>query len=218
MPSVSSSSLVAGTSSSDLTPQETIDGARARELAEVGGDVGRTRELAMHAAEAAGRHDLDAERAHGGERAADGRRAERALHATGREVARADLAAAEPHRRSAAARPRVSPTTSSPSRMPTVAGTAPAARTAASDDAPTAISLPCGKPWATSVVSRHTTGARRASASATSGEMRSGRSRQRPDARDAAGRGGLAALDARRRDRARAGSPRRMRRPRPSCR
>ena len=46
----------------------------------------------MHAAEAARRHHRDAERAHGGERAADRRGSERALHAAGREVARADLA------------------------------------------------------------------------------------------------------------------------------
>ena len=46
----------------------------------------------MDAAEPARRHHLDAQRTHGRERSADGRRAERALHATGCEVARTDLA------------------------------------------------------------------------------------------------------------------------------
>ena len=40
-PSVSSSSAVAGTSRSDFTPAETTSARRARQLAEIGGDVGR---------------------------------------------------------------------------------------------------------------------------------------------------------------------------------
>ena len=59
---------------------------------------------------------------------------------------------------------------------------------------PTANPSPAGKPWATSVVSRHTTGAPRASASATSGETRSGAlTAGLPTQRDAARRGGLPA-------------------------
>ena len=102
------------------------------------------RELAMHAAEAAGRHHAMPERAHGRQRAADGRRAERSLHAAGGEVARADLAGGAPRGEAPQLRLASRPTTTSPSRMPTVAGTAPAARTAASEAAPTPSPRPPG--------------------------------------------------------------------------
>ena len=61
------------------------------------------------------------------------------------------------------------PIRSAPSSTPTVAGRAPASRTARADSSPTANPSPAGKPWATSVVSSATTGARRRSASSTSG-------------------------------------------------
>ena len=51
----------------------------------------------------------------------------------------------------------LSPITTSPSRTPIVAGTAPAPRTAASLASPTSIPAGAGKPWATSVVSSATT-------------------------------------------------------------
>ena len=63
-------------------------------------------------------------------------------------------------RASASKRPSssaVRPTRTSPSSTPTVAGTAPAARTCRSDSSPTATPSPGGKPWATSVVSSATT-------------------------------------------------------------
>ena len=56
-PSVSSSSAVAGTSSSDLTPDETTSAWRRRERREVGRHVGRRRPAAVDAAEPAGRHE-----------------------------------------------------------------------------------------------------------------------------------------------------------------
>ncbi len=64
----------------------------ARELREVGRDVGRRGKAAMDAAEPAGAHEADSGRAADCERAADRRRAGRALHGAGGEVARADLA------------------------------------------------------------------------------------------------------------------------------
>ena len=91
-PSVSSSSAVAGTSRIDLTPEETTSASVRIELAEVGRDVRRRREAAVDAAEPAGAHEADPDRAAGRERAADGRRADRVLDERGGEVARADLA------------------------------------------------------------------------------------------------------------------------------
>ena len=91
-PSVSSSSAVAGTSRIDFTPEETISVSRAHELTEIGGDVGRRREAAVHAAETAGSHEADPDRTAGGQRAADGGRPDGALDDRRRDVARADLA------------------------------------------------------------------------------------------------------------------------------
>ena len=93
-----------GTSSSDFTPDETTSAGVARERAEVGRDVGRRRPAAVHAAEPARRHEADPGRAADGERAADRRRADRALHDRRGEVARARSCA--PTRRSARAPPR----------------------------------------------------------------------------------------------------------------
>ena len=62
------------------------------QLAEVGGDVRRSREAAVDAAEAARAHEADPDDPAGGERAADRRRADDALRDRRREVARADLA------------------------------------------------------------------------------------------------------------------------------
>ena len=45
-----------------MTPEETIDGRDPRAGAEVGRDVGRGREAAVHAAEAAGAHEADPDR------------------------------------------------------------------------------------------------------------------------------------------------------------
>ncbi len=92
MPRVSSSSAVAGTSSSDLTPDDAIIGGDPRAGAEVGRDVRRRREAAVHAAEAACPHEADADRCSDRQRAADGRRAERPLNGARSEIARAELA------------------------------------------------------------------------------------------------------------------------------
>ena len=143
---------------------------RRGEHAEVGRDVRRRRPAAVHAAEPARRHEADAGRAAHGERAADRRRADRALHEGGGRVARADLA--RRRRRTGASSSSVSPTTISPSRMPIVAGTAPASRTARSDASPTATPSPGGKPCATSVVSSATTPWPPSSASRTSSSNR----------------------------------------------
>ena len=62
------------------------------QLAEVGGDVRRSGEAAVDAAEAARAHEPDPDDPAGGERAADRRRADDALGNRRREVARADLA------------------------------------------------------------------------------------------------------------------------------
>ena len=67
-------------------------GGDPRTGAEVGGDVGRRREPAVHAAEPTGPHEADADRLGDGERAADRRCTERSLHRANREVARAELA------------------------------------------------------------------------------------------------------------------------------
>ena len=69
---------------------------RARELGQVGRDVRRVREAAMHASDPAGREDADACRPSDGERAADRRRAGGVLHGGGRQVARPDLARFRP--------------------------------------------------------------------------------------------------------------------------
>ena len=74
-------------------------------------------------------------------------------------------AVAERHR----GRRRDRPTRNRPSRMATVAGTAPASRTAASDARATAMLSGCGRPWLMSVDSSATTGRPAASAAATSG-------------------------------------------------
>ena len=95
----------------------------------------------MDTAEAAGAHEADADRGGCRERPAHGRRADDALHRAGREVARPELAGA---RREALELRRPSrPITTRPSSTPTVAGTAPAARTAVSLARPT--SIPAGR-------------------------------------------------------------------------
>ena len=68
-------------------------------------------------------------------------------------------------------RPRASPTMSRPSLSATVAGTAPEARTAASDAVATSTFCGYGSPWLMRVDSRATTGRPSRSASATSGAM-----------------------------------------------
>ena len=83
---------VAGTSSSDLTPDETTKACAWASCLQVGGDVRRGRPAAVDAAEAAGRHEADPGRGGDRERAADRRRTERVLRDGGREVARAELA------------------------------------------------------------------------------------------------------------------------------
>ena len=143
---------------------------RAGELAEVGRDVGRVREAAVHAADSARRHEADPHGAGDRERAADRRRGDRALRRGGAEIARPRPCGRR--RRTARAPPRSVRRRTSPSSTPTVAGTAPAARTCASDSSPTATPSPGGKPCATSVVSSATTAPPPASASRTSAARR----------------------------------------------
>ena len=64
---------------------------RPGDLQQVGGDVQRLGEPAMHAADAAGAHERDARQPAYRERPADGGRAERALHQAGGDVPGADL-------------------------------------------------------------------------------------------------------------------------------
>ena len=138
MPSVSSSSLVAGTSSSDLTPQETIT-TRVRASSprsdEMSGGRGNSRWTPPRPPVAitsmpSGRTAASVPPTVVAPSAPCTQQAARSRAPTLRAAA-----PASPKRRSSAS---LRPTTSSPSRMPTVAGIAPAARTAASDDAPTA--------------------------------------------------------------------------------
>ena len=130
------------------------DAARARQLAEIRGDVEVLGPAAVHAAEPARRHDGDPRGATDGKRPADRGRADGDLHGCRGEIARPDLA-----RRRVEARELVARQTDAhgPSSTPIVAGTAPAARTRASDSRPTATPSPGGKPCATSVVSSATT-------------------------------------------------------------
>src|SRR4030095_10355848 len=73
-----------------LRPGADDEGLGAGELAEVARDVQAL--AAVDAADSAGAHEADARRAAGRERPAHGRRADRALHHTGGQVAGADLA------------------------------------------------------------------------------------------------------------------------------
>ena len=64
---------------------------RARELGQVGRDVGALREAAVHAADPAGAHEADPAEPADRERPADGGRPDRALRGAGSEVARPGL-------------------------------------------------------------------------------------------------------------------------------
>ena len=142
---------------------------RSHELTEIRGDVGRRREAAVHAAEAARSHEADPDRAAGGERAADGGRADGALDDRRRDVAGADLAGVGAE---ALELGLVEADAEHPVEDADVAGTAPASRTRRSLSRPTATPSPGGKPWATSVVSSATTACRSASARPTSSDTR----------------------------------------------
>ena len=102
----------------------------------------------------------------GGERAADRRRADRALDRADGQVARAELARLGREPLELVARSR--PIRIRPSRTPIVAGIAPAARTAASLARPVSTPSGAGKPWATRVVSSATTARSSSSAVRTS--------------------------------------------------
>ena len=75
-----------------MAPEPTTSACVARELDQVGGDVGALGEAAVDAADPAGSHEADPGEPADGERAADGGRADRALRGAGGEVARPGLA------------------------------------------------------------------------------------------------------------------------------
>ena len=133
-PSVSSSSAVAGTSSSDLTPDETTSAcvvASACRSADTSGGVGQPRWTPPSPPVAMKRIPAARQTASVPPTVVA---PTRALHDSGGEVARPELARGR--RRTAASSSSVSPTTISPSSTPIVAGTAPASRTAASEREP----------------------------------------------------------------------------------
>ena len=92
MPSVSSVSAVASTSRIDFAPEATTSACVRASSARSAETSRRVGPAAVHAADPARAQEADPRGAHDGERPADGRRADGALHDAGREVARADLA------------------------------------------------------------------------------------------------------------------------------
>src|SRR5581483_11071784 len=153
-PSDSSSSAVAGTSSSDLTPAETTSaGVRAScaRSALTSGGCGKPRWTPPRPPVAS--QAMPADRATASVPPTVVAPTARCSTATAR--SRGPILRAPASKRSSSA--AVRPTTTSPSRTPIVAGTAPAARTCRSDSRPTSTPSPGGKPCATSVVSSATT-------------------------------------------------------------
>ena len=152
-------STVAGTSSSDFTPEQTTTARRAGELGEVGGDVRpsfRSRGGRRRCRPWPGRAGRPGRRRRASPRPSsprDLRRRCRRRGPAGSPFARRRPAAAI---RSSCSSSR--PTRSAPSSTATVAGTAPPSRTRCSHSRPTASPSPGGKPCATIVVSRATTG------------------------------------------------------------
>ena len=184
-PSVSSSSAVAGTSSSDLTPDETTSACVCGERLQVGRDVGRRRPAAVHAAEAAGRHEADA-RPPCRRRACRRPSSRRPRPARRRRRGRAGRSCA-PRRRSARARPRSARRRSRRRGRRSSPAPTPPSRTARSEASPTSTPSPGGKPCATSVVSSATTPrpsrerlARTSSAMRITASPRASRSSARP--------------------------------------
>ena len=164
-PSVSSSSDVAGTSSSDFTPAETTSTgvfASCARSAETSGGSGNPR--CTPPSPPVAMNEMPAARATASVPPTVVAPTARCSTATAR--SRGPILRADASKRASSS--SVSPTTISPSSTPIVAGTAPPARTWRSDSIPTATPSPGGKPCATSVVSSATT----AVASRTSSEMR----------------------------------------------
>src|SRR4051794_3602107 len=174
MPSDSRSSAVAGTSSSDFTPDETTSaGVRAScaRSALTSGGSGKPRCTPPSPPVAIQRIPTACATASVPPTVV----APTALCATATARSRGPSLRALASKRWSSA--SVRPTTISPSSTPIVAGTAPAARTCRSDSSPTSTPSPGGKPCATNVVSSATA---RGSASRTSSATRITRRRLVP--------------------------------------